>query len=439
MILPLVAIVGRPNVGKSTFFNKIAGRRISIVDNKPGVTRDRLYADVDWCGYRFTLIDTGGIELKSEDTMWKHIRKQAEVAVLAADVIIFIVDGRQGATPDDRDVAEYLRKSGKPVVLAVNKIDGKDQSPAYDFYSLGLGEPMAISSEQSLGLGDLLDEVVGHFDKTREPEGKNAVSIAVVGKPNAGKSSLVNKILGFERVIVDDLPGTTRDAVDTPISLNGKNYIIIDTAGIRKKAKVEEDIEYYSVVRAISAIRKADVVAVVIDAGENITEQDVKICALANEAGKPSVIVMNKWDLIEKDANTINRFNEKLKYELKFMDYFKAVYVSALTGKRLPAILEAADEAYQNASKKIQTGLLNDVVGDAVAVNEPPARKGVKLKVNYIEQIGVNPPSFALFVSEPELMHFSYKRYIENAIRKAFDFTGTPIRIFLRKKNSADS
>ncbi|MCL2630852.1 MAG: ribosome biogenesis GTPase Der [Firmicutes bacterium] len=431
---PIVAIVGRPNVGKSTFFNKMAGKRISIVNNMPGVTRDRIYADVDWCGYSFTLIDTGGIELNSDDAMWTYIRRAVDLAVDTANVILFVVDGKTGITSDDYNVASYLRKAGKPVVLAVNKVDSSDNSPIYDFYELNLGEPFPISAEQSLGLGDLLDGIVKHFgDKNQEDEEEdNAISIAVVGKPNAGKSSLVNKLLGYERVIVSPIAGTTRDAVDTRFKVGNQEYVIIDTAGIRKKAKVSEDVEYYSVIRAISAIRKADVVLAIIDASESISEQDLKILGLAHEAGRPSVVVMNKWDLIEKDTNTVNEFNKTLKTELKFMDYFKSIYISAHTGKRVDAVLSQANEVYKNASRRISTGTLNDVIGDAIAKNELPHKNGKRLKLFYATQPSANPPTFILFVNDPQIMHFSYRRYLENELRKAFDFSGTPIRIVLR-------
>lgn len=435
MAKPLVAVVGRPNVGKSTFFNKMAGRRVSIVDDMPGVTRDRIYADVEWCGYSFTLVDTGGIELKSEDTMWSHIRRQAELAIDIADVILFFVDGRSGLISGDYDVAEFLRKTRKPIVLAVNKVDGSDNSAIYDFYALDLGEPIPISAEQSLGLGDLLDEVVKNFKERTDPdEASDSVKIAVVGKPNSGKSSLVNRILGFERVIVSNIAGTTRDAIDTPFEYEGKHYVIIDTAGIRKKSKVGEDVEYYSVVRSINAIRRADVVLEVIDAEEMLSEQDVKIAGLIHEAGKPSLIVLNKWDLIEKDTNTVNRFNDKLKTELKFMDYYRPVFVSALTGQRVNTLLGHVDSVYENSSRRISTGLLNDVIGDAVSVNEPPAHNGKKLKIFYATQVSANPPAFVIFVNDPKLMHFSYRRYIENRLRKAFDFSGTPIKIITRAR-----
>lgn len=435
MAKPLVAVVGRPNVGKSTFFNKMAGRRVSIVDDMPGVTRDRIYTDVEWCGYAFTLVDTGGIELKSEDSMWSHIRRQAELAIDIADVILFFVDGKSGLTSGDYDVADFLRRTRKPVVLAVNKVDGSDNSAIYDFYALDLGEPIPISAEQSLGLGDLLDEVVKHFDERAVAgEETESIKIAVVGKPNSGKSSLVNRILGFERVIVSNVAGTTRDAIDTPFEYEGKRYVIIDTAGIRKKSKVEEDVEYYSVVRSINAIRRADVVLEVVDAEEMLSEQDVKIAGLIHEAGKPSVIVINKWDLIEKDSNTVNRFNDKLKTELKFMDYFRSVFVSALTGQRVNTLLGHIDSVYENASRRISTGLLNDVIGDAVSVNEPPTHNGKKLKIFYATQVSANPPAFVIFCNDPKFMHFSYRRYLENRLRKAFDFSGTPIKIITRAR-----
>lgn len=439
MIKPLVAIVGRPNVGKSTFFNKMAGKRISIVEDLPGVTRDRVYADAEWCGYTFTMVDTGGIEIHSEDEMWSHIRRQAELAVDLADVILYFVDGKTGIMPDDYDVADMLRMSKKPIVLAVNKIDNGSAYGAYDFYALGLGEPIPVSAENSLNLGDLLDAIVAHFPERAESEAEDeALKIAVVGKPNAGKSSLVNKILGFERVIVSNIAGTTRDAIDTPFAIGDKNYRIIDTAGIRKKSKVEEDVEYYSVIRSIDAMRRADVVAVVIDAAEGLSEQDVKICGLVHESRKPSVIIMNKWDAVVKDSYTINKFNEKLDAELKFMSYYKPMFISALTGQRVGNVIEALEAVYANASRRITTGLLNDVLQDAMSVNEPPTRNGKKLKVYYATQAATNPPTFVLFVNDEEIMHFSYKRYLENALRKAFDFSGTPINLKVRNKDKEE-
>lgn len=439
MIKPLVAIVGRPNVGKSTFFNRLAGKRISIVEDMPGVTRDRIYADAEWCGYSFTMVDTGGIEIHSEDKMWKHIKAQAELAVELADVILFFVDGKTGIMPDDYDVAEYLRMSKKPIVLAVNKIDNNNYDLVYDFYALGLGEPIPVSSEQGLNLGDLLDEVVKYFPQRVESEAEEeALKIAVVGKPNAGKSSLVNRILGFNRVIVSDVAGTTRDAIDTPFTVDGKNYRIIDTAGIRRKNKVEEDVEYYSVVRSIDAMRRADVVAVVIDASEPLSEQDIKICGLVHESQKPSVIIMNKWDAVDKDTFTINEYTKKLDEDLKFMSYYKAIYISALTGKRTNLVLDALNEVYEHASARVPTGILNDVLSDAMAVNEPPNVNGKKLRVYYATQPTTNPPTFVLFVNDEKIMHFSYKRYLENALRKAFDFSGTPIRMRIRNKGKEE-
>lgn len=436
MLKPLVAIVGRPNVGKSTFFNKMAGKRISIVENIPGVTRDRVYADAEWCGYSFTMIDTGGIEIHSEDKMWKHIKRQAELAVELADVILLFVDGKTGLMPDDYDVAEYLRASKKPIILAVNKVDNQKVDTVYDFYALGLGEPIPVSAEQSLNLGDLLDAVVAQFpEKVTSESEEEALKIAVVGKPNAGKSSLVNRILGTERVIVSDIAGTTRDAIDTPFSIGEKKYRIIDTAGIRRKNKVEEDVEYYSVVRSIDAMRRADVVAVVIDANEQLTEQDIKICGLVHESRKPSVIIMNKWDLVAKDTYTINEFNKKLDAELKFMSYYKPLYISALTGQRTNNVLVTLENVYNNSSRRISTGLLNDVLQDAMSVNEPPTHNGKKLKVYYSTQASINPPTFVMFVNDEKIMHFSYKRYLENALRKAFDFSGTPISIKVKTKD----
>lgn len=433
MANPLIAIVGRPNVGKSTFFNKVAGRKISITEDKPGVTRDRLYADSEWRGKPFTMVDTGGIELRSEDTMWKEIKKQAEVAIETAQVIMFFVDGREGLTTSDYDVAEMLRRSKKPVILVVNKIDEYSEEKLFEFYSLGLGEPYPVSSEHGTGIGDVLDEAVSWFEKI-ETEEDDSVKIAVVGRPNAGKSSLVNKLLGFERSIVTDIAGTTRDALDTKFTANGKNYTIIDTAGIRKKSKVEDDIEYYSVMRAFDAVRRADVCLLVVDSTANLTEQDTKIIGYVHEQGKPSVIVMNKWDLIEKDTNTINKFENKLKEDLKFMDYFKSVYISAKTGQRTDKILSLIDEVYEHSRLRVTTGMLNDVISDAVRASEPPSYNGRRLKVYYSSQVAVAPPTFVLFVNSSDLLHFSYERFLENTLRKSFDFSGTPIKILTREK-----
>lgn len=435
MAKPIVAIVGRPNVGKSTFFNKIAGRKISIVENKPGITRDRIYADGEWLGQKFTLIDTGGLELKSEDEMWSHIKKQADVAIETADVIIFMCDSRSGLTTSDYDVADKLRHSHKPVVLAVNKLDNFDPAKLYEFYSLGLGEPFGISAEQSQGLGDLLDEVCSNFkDVEDDSDDCETVKIAIVGKPNAGKSSLANRLLGFERTIVSDIAGTTRDAIDTPVEYNGRKYVLIDTAGIRRKRSVNEDVEYYSVIRAFASVRRADVVFCVVDAEQGLTEQDVKIMGYVHEQGKPSVIVMNKWDLIEKDTNTINKFNAKLKTDLAFMDYFKSVYISAKTGLRTEKLFKLADEVLAHSRFRVTTGTLNDLISDCIRTTEPPTKNGRRLKIYYCVQDGVCPPTFIFFVNDEELMHFSYKRFLENSLRRAFDFSGTPIRLFVRKR-----
>ena len=434
MANPLVAIVGRPNVGKSTLFNKIVGRKISITENRPGVTRDRLYADAIWRGKKFTVIDTGGIELKSQDTMWREILRQADIAIEMAQVIILVVDGKEELTSSDYDVAEKLRRSHKPVILAVNKVDNFSHDKLVDFYALGLGEPIAVSAEHSTGIGDVLDEVVSHFDSGDEEE-QDRLKIAVVGKPNAGKSSLVNRLLGFERSIVTDMAGTTRDAIDTPFELDGQKYLLIDTAGIRKKKKVDDDVEYYSVLRAFDAVRRADVCLAVVDSREGLTEQDVKILGYVHEQGKPSVIVMNKWDLIEKDTNTINKFEEKLKADLSFMDYFKSVYISAKTGLRAEKVLRVARESFENANRRISTGTLNDLMLDAVRSNEPASYNGRRLKVFYCSQPSVCPPTFVLFVNDEKLMHFSYRRYLENVLRRSFDFSGTPIRIVTRNRS----
>lgn len=437
MANPLIALVGRPNVGKSTFFNKVAGRKISITEDRPGVTRDRLYADGEWRGKHFTMVDTGGIELKSDDIMWKEIAKQADVAIDTADVILFFTDGREGLTPSDYDVADLLRRSKKPVILVVNKIDDYSPDKIFEFYSLGLGEPYAVSAEHSQGIGDVLDEAVSLFPES-DSEVVPSLKIAVVGKPNAGKSSLVNKLLGAERSIVTPIAGTTRDAIDTLLERGGKMYTLIDTAGIRKKKNVDDDVEYYSNMRAFDAVRRSDVCLLVVDSVEGLTEQDVKIIGYVHEQGKPSVILMNKWDLVEKDAYTVNKFEEKLKQDLKFMDYYKSIYISAKTGQRVDKIFAAAEEAYAHASFRIPTGALNDLIGDAVRLNEPPSYLGRRMKVYFSSQVGVCPPVFVLFVNDEGLMHFSYERYLENTIRAAYDFSGTPIKIFAREKKNDD-
>lgn len=430
----LVAVVGRPNVGKSTFFNQVAGKRISITLDMPGVTRDRIYADVEWCGHSFTVIDTGGIDVKSDDVMWQHIKRQAELAVDIADCIVFVVDGKQGIVGDDYRIATYLRHTQKPVVLVVNKLDNPGETP-YDFYALGLGDPYGVSAEHAKGIGDVLDAVVEALGTTATPEDKEeGLKIAVVGKPNAGKSSLVNKLLGVDRNIVTDIAGTTRDSIDSTLKRGDKTYTLIDTAGMRKQKAVGEDVEYYSVMRALASVRRADVVLLVIDAQTEITEQDVKIAGYIHDQGKPSVLVINKWDVIEKDNDTVNRYKKILSNSLKFMDYYRAVFVSALTGQRVEKILGEAEIAYQNACRRVSTGTLNDVIADLIAVNEPPTKNGRRLKIYYTTQTDICQPTFVMFVNDETLMHFSYKRYLENGLRKAFDFSGTPIKLVLRNK-----
>ena len=435
----LVAVVGRPNVGKSTFFNRMAGRRLSIVEDTPGVTRDRLYADVEWLGNTFTLIDTGGIELDSDDEFFSHMRRQAELAVDTADVILFFTDAREGLTADDRDVAQYLRRRHNNILLVVNKVDSpKQQDSLYDFYELGLGEPMAISAEQGLGLGDLLDEITTRLPKG-EPQKDGGISIAVVGKPNAGKSSLVNRLLNEERSIVSDIPGTTRDALDTKFEFNGQPLTIIDTAGIRRKRSIEDgSIERYSVLRSLGAIRRCDVALILIDASAGITEQDVKIAGYVHEQGKASVVLVNKWDIIEKDTKTSEKFKKQLYSDLAFMDYVDVQFISAKTGQRLQRVLPAVLEAHAQSVRRIQTGVLNDVLNDAMAVNQPPSTGGRRLKIFYCTQVAVAPPTFIIFVNQTQLMHFSYERYLENCFRKAFGFKGTPIKIILRERDGEE-
>lgn len=431
---PLVAVVGRPNVGKSTLFNKLVGKRVSIVEDVEGVTRDRLYCDTDWCGKAFTLIDTGGLDVRSDDEMLSHIREQAKVAVDIADCILFVVDGRAGVTSNDREVASFLRRSGKPIVLAVNKLDNNEVDKTYDFYELGIGEPFAVSAVQGKGLGDLLDAVAEHLPECDGEGEDDVLDIAIVGKPNAGKSSLTNKILGYDRVIVSNIAGTTRDAIDTPFERDGVRYNLIDTAGIRKKSSVDRGVEQYSVLRALAAVRRADVVFVVIDSADGVTEQDVKICGYVHEQGKPSVIVMNKWDAVEKDTHTSAIMTKQLAAQLKFMDYFVAVYVSAMTGQRVEKLLAEARNVYEQASRRVTTSVLNDVVRDAILAVEPPSDNGRRLKVLYATQSDVCPPTFVFFVNDEKLVHFSYRRYLENSLRKAFEFRGTPIRLVFRNR-----
>lgn len=431
-----VAIVGRPNVGKSTFFNKMAGDRIAIVQAVPGVTRDRILATAEWCGHSFTMIDTGGIEPLSADPMQSYIRQQAQVAIETSDVIIFMVDGRQGLTADDYDVADLLRRSAKPVVIAVNKLDRHDPSATYEFYALGLGEVFGISAEQSLGIGDMLDEVVKYLPDSDSEEETDAIKVAVVGKPNAGKSSLVNKLLGQERVIVSDVAGTTRDCIDTPVKVGDQNYILIDTAGLRRKRGVETgSVEAVSAIKAMRAIESADVVLILVDASEGLSEQDVRVAGYVHESGRPSIIVVNKWDLVEKDTHTIEEYKQTLDESFKFMDYYKSLFISAKTGQRLNKIWDLVQEVYNTSNKRIPTGQLNEIVADAVALTEPPTFSGKRLKIYYATQVGIKPPTFVFFVNDATLMHFSYLRYLENTLRRTVDFTGTPIKLEVRSRS----
>lgn len=434
---PFVAIIGKPNVGKSTFFNKVTGERRSIVMDVAGVTRDRLYADAEWLGREFTLIDTGGIRIGENEEMSAHIRKQAEIAVETANVVLYFVDGKNGLTAEDYEVAQLLRKSSKPVLLVVNKVDNYLGFDMSDFYSLGIGEEVIpISSEHMQGVGDLLDEVIKRLPSEEEEEGgSQGIRIAVVGKPNAGKSSLVNKLIGYDRTIVSNIAGTTRDAIDVPIEYEGEKFILVDTAGIRRKSRIDDDtIERYSVMRSLGAIRKCDVCVVVLDAGEELSEQDVKIAGYADEQGKPAVIALNKWDLIEKDTFTIEKYRKRLETDLAFMDYFVSVAISAKTGQRLNKLMQLVKEVYISSNFKVTTGVLNDVIADAVATVEPPSKNGRQLKIKYATQVSTAPPVFLLFVNDEKLMHFSYKRYLVNSLRKAFDLKGTPIRIIVRSK-----
>lgn len=436
---PVVAVVGRPNVGKSTFFNRVIGKKLSIVEDKPGVTRDRVQYETDWNGKNFILVDTGGLEMKSDDQMWRHIRTQAEIAMDIADVIVFFVDGKEGLVASDYDVAKILRKTKKPILLAVNKLDNFEVELTYDFYQLGLGDPIGVSCEQGKGIGDLLDDIVNALPDNNElEEDGDALNIAVVGRPNAGKSSLVNKLLGYDRVIVSDIAGTTRDAIDTAFEWQGRKYNLIDTAGMRRKRSIDEDVEYYSVVRSLSAIRRADIVLIVIDSSEELTEQDVRICGYVHEQGKPSIIVMNKWDVVEKDTHTITKYNKRLAEDLKFMDYFVPLYISAKTGQRVEKVMSAIEEVYAEASKRVTTGVLNDVIQDAIAVNEPPNANGKRLKILFVTQCKTNPPTFIFFVNDASIMHFSYKRYLENVLRKSFTFKGTPINLIIRNKDERE-
>lgn len=434
---PIVAVVGRPNVGKSTLFNKLAGKRISIVEDTPGVTRDRIFTEVEWLNKYFTLIDTGGIEPDNGDIILSQMRNQAMLAMDMAHVILFVVDGKTGLTSADKEVAQILRKTKKPVILVVNKIDSQKQfDDIYDFYELGLGTPYAISSANSMGLGDLLDEVVSNF-----PEGLNTeydediIRVAITGKPNAGKSSILNNILGEERVIVSPIAGTTRDAIDTYLERNGQKFLLIDTAGIRRKSKIYETVEKYSVIRSMAAVDRADVVLIVIDALEGITEQDTKVAGIAHDEGKACIFVINKWDLLEKDNHTLGNYTKEIKEKFPFMMYAPALFVSAKTNQRMSKILETVEMVANEHSKRVSTSMLNDVIGEAVMLNQPPSDKGKRLKIYYGSQTGVKPPRFTLFINDRELTHFSYQRYLENKIRENFGFEGTPIRFEYKEKN----
>jgi GTP-binding protein len=443
MSKPIAAIVGRPNVGKSTLFNALAGENISIVKDTPGVTRDRIYAEVNWSGYDFTLIDTGGIEPESNDVLLRQMREQAQIAIDTADVIIFMVDAKDGMVDADSRVADMLRKSHKPVILAVNKIDNymTQQMEVYEFYSLGLGDPIPISSANRQGIGDLLDEVTKYFEMTGagEKEEDENPKIAIVGRPNVGKSSMINKLLGESRLIVSDIAGTTRDAIDTKVRWNGKEYTFIDTAGLRRKSRIKEELERYSIIRTVTAVDRADVVVVVIDAVEGIAEQDAKIAGIAHDRGKGVVIAVNKWDAVpNKETNTPKEYTAKVRQILSYMPYAEILFVSAETGQRLPKLFSAIDLVLQNQNRRIATGTLNQIMAEAVALNSPPTDKGRRLKLYYITQVAVAPPTFIIFVNDKKLMHFSYQRYIENKIRETFDFRGTSLKFIIRERSEKD-
>ena len=441
MSKPIVAIVGRPNVGKSTLFNALAGEMISIVKDTPGVTRDRIYAEVSWLNHNFTMIDTGGIEPDSKDIILSQMREQAQIAIDTADVIIFLTDVRQGLVDSDSKVADMLRRSGKPVVLVVNKVDSFDKfmPDVYEFYNLGIGDPIPVSASSRLGIGDMLDEVTKHFpEHNGEEEEDERPRIAIVGKPNVGKSSIINKLLGKNRVIVSDIAGTTRDAIDTAIKYNGKEYVFIDTAGLRRKNKIKEELERYSIIRTVTAVERADVVLMVIDATEGVTEQDAKIAGIAHERGKGIIIVVNKWDAIEKNDKTMYEFEKDIRNTLAYMPYAEIMYVSAATGQRLSKLYEMIDVVMENQTLRVATGVLNEIMAEAVAMQQPPSDKGKRLKLYYITQVSVKPPTFVIFVNDKELMHFSYTRYLENKIREAFGFRGTSLKFFIRERKEKE-
>lgn len=434
---PIVAVVGRPNVGKSTLFNALAGNMISIVKDTPGITRDRIYADITWLDKAFTLIDTGGIEPDSNDIILSQMREQAQIAIDTADVILFMTDVRQGLTDSDMKVADMLRRAHKPVLLIVNKVDSFDKFMAdtYEFYNLGIGDPIPVSAANRLGIGDMLEKVVELFpEDNADDEEDDRPRIAVIGKPNVGKSSLVNKLIGENRLIVSEIAGTTRDAVDTPIKYNGQEYVFIDTAGLRRKNKIKEELEKYMIVRTVSAVERADVVVLLIDAAEGVTEQDAKIAGIAHERGKGFIIAVNKWDLVEKNNKTMNEFTEKVRQTLSFMPYAEVIFISAVTGQRTGKLFELIDEVRESATMRVQTGVLNEIMAEATAMQQPPSDKGKRLKLYYITQVSVKPPTFVIFVNDKELMHFSYTRYIENQIRNAFGFKGTPLKFIIRER-----
>ena len=432
----IVALVGRPNVGKSTLFNKLAGRRISIVEDTPGVTRDRVYAQAEWLNHNFTIIDTGGIEPKSDDVIIAQMRRQAQIAIETATVIVFIVDGKEGLTDSDREVAQILRKSKKPIILVVNKIDNlKDENNSYEFYNLGIGDPIAISASQGLGLGDMLDEVVAHFNNEAEEDKEDEyIKIAMIGRPNVGKSSLINKLLGEDRVIVSNIPGTTRDSIDSYLETEEGKFILIDTAGIRRKSKVKEEIERYSVIRALASIERADICMLILDANEGVSEQDEKIIGFAHEQNKAIAVIVNKWDLIEKDDKTMKLFQNNLQSKLSFLSYAPYLFISAKTGQRVNKVLALAKDIYSNYTKRIQTGILNDIISKAILMKEPPVVGLKRMKIYYTTQVGTKPPTFVFFVNDPKALHFSYERYLENQIRDNFDFKGTGIKLIFREK-----
>ncbi len=441
MAKKMVAIVGRPNVGKSTLFNTLAGERLAIVKDVPGVTRDRIYADVEWLNHKFTIVDTGGIDTEAEDIIMRSMREQAEIAIETSDVILFVTDVKAGVTASDIQVADMIRKSGKPVVLVVNKVDNyeKYESFVYEFYNLGIGDPYPVSAAGKLGLGDMLEKVVEEFgDSPEEDIDEDIPRVAVIGKPNTGKSSIINRLLGSERLIVSNIAGTTRDAIDTRVKHNGREYVFIDTAGLRRKSKIKDEIERFSIIRTVAAVERCDIAVLVIDADEGVTEQDTKIAGIAHERGKGMIIVVNKWDLIEKDTNTMNKMQKEIRQKLSYMPYAEMIFVSALTGQRLNKLYDTIDKVEQFACLRIQTGVLNEILTEAVAENEPPSDKGKRLRLFYITQVSVKPPTFVIFVNSKELAHFSYIRYIENKLREAFLFNGTPIRIILRERKAKD-